>query len=273
MSITEPQPADRTAPAGAAQPVPFDRKGARREAWRGAGAMAPIAVGYLPFGLLLGAAVAHSTDPLAAWAGTDLIYGGSAHLTVVELLRTGSGVAAAVLAALLVNLRLLVYSAALAPLWATARPSAKVLAAAAIIDPSWMLAERRAAEPGGLAQRRAHYVGAAICLTIGWTAAVSAGALLGSFDHLGEHLSIAVTLCLTAIVAPHLRVPGGFVAIGAAAVVALVGRSWPAGTGILAAMAAAALTGGLAAMRAAAVREPAVREAAVREAATGAGQS
>ncbi len=222
------------------------RNAGRRELRKGLWAMAPITVGYLPFGLLVGAAVARSTDPLAAWAGTDLIYGGSAQLTVVELLRTGSA-AAAVLAGLLINLRLLVYSAALAPLWAGARPAVKMLAAAAVIDPSWMLAERRAAEPGGLPERRAHYLGAAICLTIGWTAAVTAGALLGSSDELAHHLSIAVTLCLTAIVAPHVRVSGGFAAVCAASAVALIGRSWPAGTGILAAMAAAALAGGLAA--------------------------
>ncbi|MGS0688261.1 AzlC family ABC transporter permease [Nakamurella sp. GG22] len=221
---------------------------ARREMLRGAAAMAPITVGYLPFGLLLGAAVGRCIDPLAAWAGTGLLYGGSAHLTVVELIHTGSGAAAAVGAALLINLRLLVFGTALAPLWGTARPVAKMLAAAAVIDPTWMLAERRAAEPGGLAERRAHYAGASICLTVGWTVAVTAGALLGSFDHLAQHLSIAVTLCLTAIVAPHVRVPGGFAAVGAATGVALVGRSWPPGTGILAAMAAAALAGSLVAM-------------------------
>jgi len=42
--------------------------------------MTPLAIAYLPFALVLGAAVAHSPDPMAGWAATLPPYGGSAHL-------------------------------------------------------------------------------------------------------------------------------------------------------------------------------------------------
>ena len=39
-------------------------------------AMVPFVVGFAPFALVIGAAAAHSGDPLAGWSGSWLIYGG-----------------------------------------------------------------------------------------------------------------------------------------------------------------------------------------------------
>lgn len=220
--------------------------GARREFVLGAKTMTPVMLGFLPFGVLLGAAVGRSAQPWAAWTGTELIYGGSAHLTLIEMLRTGSGWWAAVGATLLINARLLVYSSALIPLWGSARVPARLLAAAVVIDPTWMLASRRAAAGGSLDMQRAHFAGAAVILTAGWTIAVTAGALLGTAAAATGVLAIAVPLCLVAIVVPHLRLPGGFVAVVVAAGVTAATASWPAGSGMLLAMVAAAACGALA---------------------------
>jgi len=89
----------------------------------------------------------------------------------------------------------------------------------------------------------------AVVLTVGWTAAVTVGAVLGANDALTEVLAIALPLCLVAIVAPHLRVPGGVAAVAGAAVVTLATRTWPAGSGMLLAIAAAAMCGALTAGR------------------------
>lgn len=223
--------------------------GARGEFASGARAMTPVTLGYLPFGLLLGTAIGRSAEPWAAWSGTELLYGGSAHLTLIEMLRTGSGWWAAVGAALLINARLLVYSSALIPLWGSARKPARLLAATVIIDPTWMLASRRAEGGGTLTQQRAHFAGAAVVLTAGWTVAVTAGALLGSVTAATEVLAIAVPLCLVAIVVPHLKLPGGFVAVVVAVAVTVATRSWPAGSGMLVAMVSAATCGALASSR------------------------
>src|SRR6478752_9063986 len=172
-----------------------DDQGRRHELIRGAQEMAPLIVGYLPFGLLLGAAIARSTEVWAAWSGTVPIYGGSAHLTLVEMLRSGAGLWAAVGAALLINARLLVYSSALIPLWGTAHGLARLMAAAVIIDPTWMLATRRAEHGGTLRQRRAHFAGAAIVLTTCWTVSVSVGVFLGASPAISGALAIAGPLC------------------------------------------------------------------------------
>ena len=232
---------DPPSPTGSAEPP----SAARREWIAGAAAMLPITVGYLPFALLIGVAVGRSADPLAGWAAAPLVYGGAAQLTVLEMTANGAGLAAAVTAALLINLRLIVYSAAIVPLWATASRTARLLAAATVIDPTWMIAERRAAEPGSLADRRAHYTGAAAVLTVGWCGAVAAGAVLGAGSDLADLLAIATPLCLVAIVAPHMRRSGGSAAVSGAAAVAWLMRGLPAGTGLILAMATAAALGHL----------------------------
>ena len=81
----------------------------RAEFLSGMRAMAPLLVGITPFGLLLGATVAASADPVAAWSGALPIYGGSAHLAVLGSLGHGGGVLVAVAAGVLVNLRVIVY--------------------------------------------------------------------------------------------------------------------------------------------------------------------
>jgi len=97
-----------------------DRAAADRRA--GARAAIPFVIGLAPFAVTVGAAVAASGDPLAAWTGTLLLYGGSAQLAVLQVLGTGGPVWTAIVVGGLINARLLGYSGA--------RPWATVLAAA-----------------------------------------------------------------------------------------------------------------------------------------------
>jgi predicted branched-subunit amino acid permease len=215
----------------------------RGEVRRGAWEMAPLAIGYAPFGLMVGAAISRSPDPAAGWSGTLTIYGGSAHLAVLDLLSGGAPAALVVATGALVNARLLVYSLALAPLWAGARWPWRLAAAAVVVDPVWMLAQRRAQDPGSLRMRRAHFLGCGVALAGAWLLWVSTGAVLGSGSATAAPLSVAVPLCLASIVVPHLRVSGGWAAVGAAVAAQVVTRSWPAGTGLLLSMGLAALAG------------------------------
>jgi predicted branched-subunit amino acid permease len=231
-----------TSPRGTAS----ERAGADWQA--GVRAAIPFVIGLAPFGVTVGAAVAASGDPLAAWTGTLLLYGGSAQLAVLQVLGTGAPVWTAILVGVLINARLMVYSGGLAPLWKGGRPWATVLGAATIVEPTWAMAEHRL-RTGGPIGARAHYFGAAGMLTVGWTAAVTLGTLIGRVDGLASHLAVAVPLCLVAMVAPHLRLPGGIAAIAAAAGTAVVARAVVPGFELLPAMAAAAAAGLLAERR------------------------
>lgn len=90
----------------------FDRAAVRR----GVIDALPLFVPAIPFALVIGLAIVEGgIDPFAGWSGAWLIFGGAAQLTLVTLLGSGAAVIAAVTAALVVNARHLMYSAALAP--------------------------------------------------------------------------------------------------------------------------------------------------------------
>lgn len=215
----------------------------RREAIKGALTMLPLLIGYLPLALTVGVAAGGSTNPLAASAGALLIFSGSAHVAVIELVRSGAGVAAAVGTGLLINARLTVYSASLVSLWREAPLRHRLLAAAVVIDPMWLIARRRQAQPGTTGERRAFFGGAAAMLAAGWSAMIVAGTLLGTPRSATSFLGICMPLCLSAIVVPHLRTAAGARCVCAAGVVAASTSSWPSGTGLLVSMAAGAAAG------------------------------
>lgn len=224
----------------------------------GALAMVPLALGYLPFAFVIGTAAGHSSDPLAAWAGSLLVFAGSAHLVVVETVTAGGatgGIAwSAIGAAILINARLLVLSAALAPIWRSARLPARLAAGAVVIDPLWMLVGARTSGlPGGKAgaqapaTQRRYYAGAAAMLALLWSATMAVGTLLSihGSSAVGEAsmVQIGVPVCLAAVVGPQLRSRRGAAAVLSAGVVAVLTKDLPAGSGLLLAMAAAALGG------------------------------
>jgi predicted branched-subunit amino acid permease len=78
--------------------------------------MLPMLVGYVPFALVIGSAAADHGARLAGWSGSWIIFGGSAQLAAIRTIDQ-SGAVAAILTALLIHARLVVYSTSLARRW------------------------------------------------------------------------------------------------------------------------------------------------------------
>jgi predicted branched-subunit amino acid permease len=204
-------------------------------------AMLPLIAAYSPFALVIGAAVAQHGAPLAGWAGSWLIYGGSAHLAAIRTLDE-AGAVAAILTGVLVNARLLLYSASLARRWPEQPRWFRLAAAGLIIDPTWAAAERHADQCTDLAQQRRYFIAAGLTLGCGWSSAIAVGALMGArVDWL--EFEIVVPLCLLGLVGEGLRSSGARPVIAVAASVALLTAGWSAGTGLLAAIIAGCVTG------------------------------
>jgi predicted branched-subunit amino acid permease len=223
--------------------TPATAREARRELRRGVLTMAPVLAGLAPIGLLVGTTIAaqHAEGP--ALAATWLVYGASAHLALMEL--TGAGVSGTVVVAtcLLINARLLLYSASLSTHWKGESTLFKVVLAPTIVDPSFALGDARYQQPGSPEAKRSFYVGAAATLWFGWSALVTLGIVAGA--RLGELrvLELALPLCLVAMFAPRLVQRPGRAAVAVAAAVAYLGRGWPSGVGLLAAIVLGATAG------------------------------
>lgn len=207
----------------------------------GAMAMIPLLAAFIPFGLVIGSAAADQGEPLAGWAGSWLIYGGSAHLATIRTLET-AGPVAAIVTGLLVNARLLVYSASLAQHWREQPRWFRVAAAGLIIDPTWAAADKHAGHCTDPRAQRRYFIAAGLTLGLGWSGAIAAGALVGArLDWLD--LEIVVPLCLLGLVGAGLRASGARSVIVVAAATALLTAGWPAGTGLLMAVAAGCAAG------------------------------
>ena len=207
----------------------------------GALAMLPLLASYIPFALVIGSSAADHGAALAGWAGSFLIFGGSAHLAALRTLDQ-AGPLAAVLTGLLVNARLLVYSTSLARRWPEQPAWFRVVAAGLIIDPTWAAAERHAGQCTDPRQQRRYFLAAGLTLGAVWSGAMAVGAVMGArLD--GLDLQIFIPLCLLGLVGTGLRAAGARSVMMMAAAVALATANWPAGTGLLAAIAAGCATG------------------------------
>jgi predicted branched-subunit amino acid permease len=222
--------------------------GTRHELRRGSLAAAGLLVGFAPFALVIGAATAAHPSPAAGWAATWLVYGGSAHLALLDLTADG-GIVVAVVTGVVINARLVIYSLALAPHWREEPWTVRAALAPTIVDPTFALTEPRYRRPGARAARRAYYVGAALTIWSGWMALVSAGMLVGNRVPAGVGLDVAVPICLAALVVPSLAARPGRLAVAVSVTVAVAGSDLPAGTGLLVAIVAGAVAGGMAERR------------------------
>jgi predicted branched-subunit amino acid permease len=210
--------------------------GSRHDARDGARAMLPILLAYAPFGLLVGAHVAASSNPVAAWLGTWVVYGGAAQLALLDVLGHGSGWATAAVVGLLVNLRLAAYATAMVPAWRHTSLRRRVAAALLLTDPPWALARTR------LRGAQAYYFGAALMMLVTWPTLVTIGVFVGGRLEGYAVTALLLPLTLGAIVVPQLRQRTTAIAVGAAAVCAVLTLPLAAGP----ALALIGLVGGLA---------------------------
>jgi predicted branched-subunit amino acid permease len=201
---------------------------------QGMRAMLPLLAALVPFGMAAGAAVAESdVDAVAGWSTSWLLYGGTSQLMAVRLLDEGASAAVVIATVLMLNARLLFYSAGLAPYWARAGGGFKALASYLIVDPSYVVAmDHHEREPDPRAQRW-FYLGAAGLLWVGWLVANTAGLALGSSAAALFPLEVITPLIILGMVVPKLRHRPAITAGVVAAAVAVPGTLVPMDGGIL----------------------------------------
>ena len=176
---------------------------ARAVVRQGFGDVLPLMLGYLPFGLVLGATIADSSVPdVLGWATSPLIFAGAAQLAVVDLLDTGAALAVVVATALVINARHLMYSAAIAP-WFRGTPLWWRLTAPHLMaDPVYTFAAARF--PGLPSQRSQRIYWLTVGLTgwVAWSLMTAAGIVLGAQLPAALDLQLAVPLVFLALLVP-----------------------------------------------------------------------
>ena len=215
----------------------------RRDIAAGARAMVPWLAGVVPFGLVIGLSAARADVPtLAGWLTGPLIYSGSAQVATIGMLDAGAAPVVVVTAALIINIRLIFYSATMARHWRGTPWWWRLVAAYLLVDPSVAVGldgYRRLSR----GRAHAHFLGGAVLLWVCWLAAIGVGATVAAGLPAWLHLEFVMPLFLIGETVPKLADPARRRAIFAAATVALLALSAPLQLGIALAIAAGITAG------------------------------
>ena len=214
--------------------------------WSGARDGAPFLIVILPFAGLFGAVATDARLSVAQAMGFSvLVIAGASQFTAVQLMTEGAPVALIVATALAVNLRMMMYSAALVPHLGAAPLATRGVLAYFLVDQTYALvADRYARAPDEpLSVKISYFLGCILPICplwylFSWVGAVAGGGLFEAWP-----IGFAVPITFIALFAPGLRTRAHVAAAAVSATLALLLRDLPTGTGLLIAAAAAMATG------------------------------
>ena len=199
----------------------------RREAvWAGAKRVFALSIGAAPFGLVYGATAVDSgiADGPAILA-SFVILAGASQIALAELIDEGAAAAVAIGTALVINLRMALYSASLAPAFREFPARWRFPLAQVITDQSAVTSLLEFEHRTDPTYRRWFFTGAAVWFATPWWIGTIVGVLVGGDIPESWQIGFAVPLMFTALLVPTLRSRPAVVAavVGASAAVALHG--------------------------------------------------
>ena len=212
----------------------------------GAKAIVPVLLALLPFGLAFGAtATGNGLSAIEALGMSVFVFAGAAQLAAVPLLSAGASVAIVLLTVLVVNLRLTLYSASLAPHFKRLPAGWKGLLAYLLTDQAYAATitpfdEGETGEP----DKRWYYLGVALAIWVTWQAATVLGIVLGAWASEGWSLDFVLPLIFIAAAVPAIKDRTTGAASLSAGVAALVCAALPLNLGLITA-AIVGVVGGL----------------------------
>jgi predicted branched-subunit amino acid permease len=204
----------------------------------------PLFIPAAPFGLVVGVAIIESVMPNSVgWSTSVTIFAGASQLATVTL----AGVTAAwavVVAALVINSRHVMYSAALAPTFTQQPRWFRWFAPFILIDQLFALvATRTDRSPESF---RHYYLSAGIFFYLTWLVLVTLGMIIGPIIPVAWRLDLAPAVMFTGLVVVSLTRWPAVVAAGSAAVVALMAAGLRDRIGILIGAIAGVIAGAIA---------------------------
>jgi predicted branched-subunit amino acid permease len=190
--------------------------------------MVPVVLGTVPFGFVAGvAAVAAGMTAAQGIALSIFSFSGIAQLVASQLVAVHSPVVVTVAAAFVVSLRLLMYSAAIAPHLAHLDWRWRAALSFLMTDQSFVSAVQRYGAPGDPANRHWHFLGTASTLYVTWQVAVAIGVVAGARIPAEWSLDFAVVLTFIALLVPAVRTRADLAAAIVAGAIALAAAGLP----------------------------------------------
>ncbi len=216
--------------------------GRRGEFLAGARATLPLIIGAIPFGILFGTLAGPSGLSLpATLAMSLLVYAGSAQFIALGLLASGVGLGVVIATTLVVNLRHLLYAAALVEKVRHLPQRWRLLMAFGLTDETFAAVSSRYLSGGDARLAHWFYLGSFIAMYGNWQLCTWLGVGLGEVfpDMTTWGLDFAMSVTFIGMVTPYLKSRPMWACVLAAGAMALATWSLPHKLGLL----VAALTG------------------------------
>jgi len=218
----------------------------RQAFWRGYRDCAPFILIVVPYSLMFGVVARDAgLDVLQAMSMSVLVIAGASQFTALTLLQDHAPVFVALFAALAVNLRMAMYSAALVPHVGHAPLGVRALMAYLMVDQAFAVAVRTYEDNPDMPQgvKVAYYFGCMMLICPFWYGCTLIGALVGQAIPASFQLDFAVPVCFIALTAPLLRSLPHVVTALVAIIGAVVFAGLPWSLGIIVAALVAMIAG------------------------------
>ncbi|MFN5994155.1 MAG: AzlC family ABC transporter permease, partial [Betaproteobacteria bacterium] len=154
----------------------------RRQAYlQGAKDALPSLIGLTPFGLIVGtASTAAGMDPWLALAMSIIVYAGASQLAAIGLMVQSAPILIVLATVLVVNLRFVMYSAALAPFFRELPIGRRWIMSYALTDHLFALVNTRFSRDGTHRHVDAYFIGGAVPTWLMWNVMVAIGIFAGT---------------------------------------------------------------------------------------------
>lgn len=195
--------------------------------------VSPLLVGVAPFGLIAGIAAVNAGLGLPEAVGlSTIVFAGAAQLAALELIGRDAPLAVVVVTAVVINLRMLMYSASIAPYVHEISRRTKVAVAYLLTDQAYALSVARYRTDDGTASV-AYYFGVAATLWAVWQLMTVAGVVLGTSVPESLGLEFAVPLVFLALLVPAMEDRATTVAGVVSGIAAVAAAGLPLNLGLL----------------------------------------
>lgn len=214
--------------------------------WEGLRNGLPFVVVVGPFALLFGVVASEAGMALAHVMGfTVMVIAGAAQFAALQMMVENASLGMVLLAALAVNLRMAMYSAALVPYLGSAPLWQRALISYMNFDQTYAasVARYETSPDWNVTQRAQFFFGLSTPIVPVWIAFTLVGALIGKAIPPEWALDFAVPITFLGLVGPALKTPAHIAAAVVSVVVALALIGLPSGAGLLIAALSAMITG------------------------------
>ncbi|QLG61372.1 AzlC family ABC transporter permease [Halorarum salinum] len=209
----------------------------------------PLLLGIVPFALVAGVAgVEAGLTPLQTVGMSMVVFAGASQLAAIDLLGRDAALGVVVLTAVVINLRMMMYSASIAPHFRALSARVRAGCAYLLTDQAYALAVARYTREDEVTRPPYYYLGVGATLWLVWQAGTVVGVAFGAGVPDAWRLDFAVPLVFLALLVPVLSDRPSVAAGLVAAAVAVVAVGLPFNAGLIAG-ALAGVASGIAAER------------------------